>query len=237
MSLRKITLAASIIATTATYAINIDSQTDFNALVKTYLMENPEVIMESVSQYQAKKERLSQEEAEKYAQSNITEIIGDNTIPSIGPSEAPITIVEFMDYQCGYCKKAHEELTKLMQDYPKSVKVSFRQYPIMGPQSYEAAKLALAAHKTNKFKDVHKQLMTGKSLTKDQITKLTKKNNLTTTSAEYDSSLKKNFELADKLHIQATPVFVIINKEGKEARIVPGYVSSEQLSSIVKSML
>lgn len=233
MIIKNLTIFCCLLVSLSSFGFTIDSQEDFNNLVKEALLKNPEMIIESVNHYQAKQAKASQEQAEQYAQSNIQEIIGDQSIPSIGPEKAQITIVEFMDYQCGYCKKAHNELASLMKSHPKEVRVSFRQYPILGAQSYEAAKLALAAHNDKKFSTIHKKLFDG--ATKEQLAKLQKAHKLDTKNAKIDAALKKNFELAEKLQISATPVFIITNT--KEARIIPGYVSAEQMSSIVKSML
>lgn len=233
MFTRKIALVSCLTISAASFGFTIDSQEDFNKLVKQAILQNPEMIIESVNQYQSNQAKASHEKAEKYAQSHIQEIIGDNTIPSIGPEKAPITIVEFMDYQCGYCKKAHHALNDLMKSHPKEVRLSVRQYPILGAQSYEAAKLALAAHESKKFSNVHNKLFSGTS--KEQLAKMQKSYKLNTKQEKFDSALKQNFELAEKLQISATPVFIITNN--KEARIIPGYVSADQLSSIVKSML
>ena len=106
--LRKVILCSSILSSTLTFAATESQQEQFDKMVHAYLMDHPEVIIESVNQYQAKQAQNSQIEAEKYAKTHIKEIIGDKSIPTLGNPNAPITIVEFMDYRCGYCRKAHD---------------------------------------------------------------------------------------------------------------------------------
>ncbi len=233
--LRKVILCSSILSSALTFAATESQQEQFDKMVHAYLMDHPEVIIESVNQYQIKQAQNSQIEAEKYAKTHIKEIIGDKSIPTLGNPNAPITIVEFMDYRCGYCRKAHEMLTAVLKQHPKDVKVSIREFPILGPQSTEAAKLALAAYQNSKFKEVHSYLFSkDASFSKDGITKIKKKYSLKINDSKIQEQLNSNFKLAEKLQISATPAFIITN--GKDVQVISGYIEAKQFSDIIKKM-
>ena len=231
---RTLILSSLALSSSLACAISAEQQKEFDKLMHSYLMDHPEVILESVNQYQQKKVVAAQEEAQKFAKQHLKEILDQNT-PTLGNPKAPITIVEFMDYRCGYCKKAHETLTTLLKQHPDTIKVSIRIFPILGPQSFDIAKVALTAHEQNKFAQVHTHLFDPKAdLSKDGLNALDKKFSLKPADKATEAQLKKNFELAEKLQISATPAFVVTN--GKDVEVISGYIDDTQFNSIIKKM-
>ena len=116
-----------------------DSQkTEIEALVKQFILDNPKVVVESLDKFreqQAAAYLKEQADAAKAVHENVS---GDG-FPSIGPKDADITVVEFFDYNCGYCHKVLPELKELIEA-EKNVRVIFLDFPILGPPSLEAAK-------------------------------------------------------------------------------------------------
>ena len=111
-------------------------------------MDNPEVILESVDNLR-KKMQEDAEIDEKYIENNFEEMANDPTIPFMGSDKAKITIIEFFDYNCGYCKKSLDAIVELLRS-EYNLKVSFRDYPILSPSSRIAAQAALASKKQGK---------------------------------------------------------------------------------------
>ncbi len=140
-------------ATSAPASVDRMAKEEVQAIVKDYLLTNPEILIEAFTE-------LDRRNAEK-AFSRLVSHDGD---PSIGPKNAPITIVEFFDYNCGYCKAANEWLMKEAADKNGQVRVVFKEFPILRESSKLAAKAALAADKQGKYREMHVGLMKSRAL-------------------------------------------------------------------------
>ncbi|MGJ8557048.1 MAG: thioredoxin domain-containing protein, partial [Sulfitobacter geojensis] len=115
----------------------------FRAEVRAYLMENPEVIMEAV-------DALREKEANAQAQADVdlvsvnADAIFDDGYSWVGGNpDGDITLVEFLDYRCGYCKKAHDEVAKLLEK-DGNIRLIVKEFPILGDQSVLASRFAVA---------------------------------------------------------------------------------------------
>jgi protein-disulfide isomerase len=145
-------------------------------------------------------------------------------------------LVEFYDYSCGYCKKVFPSVAKLIEE-DKNLKVVFKEFPILGPNSVITAKAALAANiiAPEKYLEVHEKLMNSRITSKENLIDIVSslgidKDKL---SSEMESDkvqkiIDDNKDLARDLGISGTPAFVI----GDE--FVPGAVSFEQMKEIIK---
>src|SRR5688572_10943603 len=127
-------------------ALTPEQKKEIEVMIKDWVAKNPATIIESVAKYQ-------QETAEAAAKAQDASVAAFSKklptlpgLPTIGKKDADITIVEFYDYNCGYCKKAYIDLQKVI-DEDKNIRVIFVDYPILGAASTEAAKWALAADK------------------------------------------------------------------------------------------
>ena len=159
-------------------------------IVHDYIMEHPDVILDAVNQYQQK----TMEEKQKAAvETNREYLFRDERSPVIGNPEGDVTIVEFFDYNCGYCKRVLPTVQELIKE-DKGIKVIFKDIPILGPTSETAAKWALAAQKSNKYFEFHQALMSHKGpITDDTLSKIA-------TDLELDPArLKKEAETTDVL--------------------------------------
>ena len=115
------------------------------SIVYEYILENPEIIEEAVIELQRRaqeRERTAQAEALGRFSEAIYE---DERDPRLGPADAPIVVVEFMDYKCGYCRQAANWVREVQDAHGDRVQFVFKEYPVLGPESQEAALAALAA--------------------------------------------------------------------------------------------
>lgn len=207
---------------------NVESKIDKNKAVRTagdveevvaqWIDENPEKIILSIQKMQAK----AQADKMKNASQTIGEKkdkIFDNDAPQYAPKGYDVTIVEFFDYNCGYCKKAQENLDQLIND-DKKVRVIFKEYPILGPQSIEMSTVALAVqinYPKSYFK-FHSALMKSKERGKDGAYKIAKslgldvkklENTVARDADKIAKMISDNHELGQSIGVSGTPGFVI----------------------------
>lgn len=144
----------------------------------------------------------------------------DKVAPMVKPEKYDLTIVEYTDYQCPFCKKVHPELQKLLAN-DKKIRLIYRDWPIFGEQSVAAARIAIASKYQGKHAQVHDALMkTPRPLTEQSIrTAVTKAGadwnrlqaDMKKNSAEIDALLERNNEQAEALGLQGTPAFIVGN--------------------------
>lgn len=213
-------------------------------IVHSYLIQNPEVLIEA-SQILEKKAQAKQEAAaSSVIEEKAQDFFNTSSSPVIGNAKAPVTIVEFLDYQCGHCKHMHPLVRKVVESNGNTVKVIFKELPIFGGASETAAKAALAAIKQNKFMPLHNALFTEQEpLTEKRIFELAAKNGLNVdqlkkdmASSEIQDEIKNNFELAKVLQLSGTPSFIIANVGKKQFRFIPGATTEENLNALVKQL-
>ncbi|MAW58785.1 MAG: hypothetical protein CL564_04095, partial [Alphaproteobacteria bacterium] len=133
------------------------SKEELDKFIYEYIMDNPEVILESVDKLRKKMEESAAVD-DKFLDENFEEIANNSNIPFMGSDKPKVTIIEFFDYNCGYCKKSLDAITELLRSN-YDLKVSFREYPILSPSSRTAAKAALAAKLQGKYFALHSALM------------------------------------------------------------------------------
>ena len=140
----------------------------------------------------------------------------DATTPSVGNSQGDVTLVEFFDYNCGYCKKSAGEIAQMVIKDPK-LRIAFKQFPILSAGSAEAARVALAAHMQGKFFELHTALMETKGMVNEAVAlEVASKLKLDMTELAADmrnpsitADLDSSFRLADRLKLDGTPTFVL----------------------------
>jgi protein-disulfide isomerase len=144
----------------------------------------------------------------------------DEVAPTVKPDKYDLTIVEYTDYQCPFCKAAHPALQKLLAS-DKKVRIIYRDWPIFGAQSIAAARVAIASNYQGKHAQVHDALMKSpRPLTDRSIRAAVTKAgadwtrlqaDMTKNAAEIDALLERNNEQAESLGLQGTPAFIIGN--------------------------
>ena len=178
------------------------------------------------------------ENNDKFLEENFTQMANNPLIPFMGSDSPKVTIIEFFDYNCGYCKKSLDAIRELLRS-EYDLKISFRDYPILSPSSRIAAAAALAAKEQGKYFLFHSALMnlqgnldenkiysTAENLEID-IVKLKEDMN----KPEIKKILEENEELARKLNIRGTPTFLINGK------LYAGALELSKLKAIINQSL
>lgn len=210
------------------------SKKEIEAIVAEYLMTNPEIVEEALEELDRK--RMS-EQLDKIRD----RLENDPRDIAMGPKNAKVTIVEFFDYNCGYCKQSTEWVRKTIEKYPNDVRVVFKELPILDGRSKtsrNAAIAALAAARQGKYPVMHFSLMKETSLTPDRVELLAKTAGLDMEmwkadmkDDKFDDQIEDAFKLARELpNLTGTPYFVI----GDE--IVAG-ANVARLNEILKAAL
>jgi protein-disulfide isomerase len=214
-----------------------EERAQFRAEVRSYLMENPEVIMEAVA-------LLQNSEAEAQAQADLN-LVGDNADAIFndgfswvgGNPEGDITLVEFLDYRCGYCKRAHNEVAKLLET-DGNIRLIVKELPILGEQSVIASRFAIATKQLagdDSYKAMHDALMELKgevSLPALRRLATTFGLDVDAIEARMDSDevtmeIAKTRALAQVLDISGTPTFVM------QDELLRGYLPYDQMQALV----
>lgn len=237
-------LAASVLVLSAV-AVPMAKAEDFTAdqkkqvekIINDYLMENPEVITKSLQAYQEKQMAEQEEKAKQSILDNMKHLTAKE-LPSIGKEDAPITIVEFFDYNCGYCKRALPDIQAISKENDK-VRFVFIEMPILGPSSGTAAQYALAAHNQGKYFEFHSALMEDRAPKEEEHlievgAKLgldTEKLKADANSQEIKDRLANHMGMANKIGIQGTPAFIINGK------LFRGYIGKDGMDAEIKTAL
>lgn len=210
------------------------TQDQVDAAISQYLKQHPAEVMEALKTAQAQAEQQQQAEATQALEDRKAEIYNNPADPVLGNPEGDVTVVEFFDYRCPYCKRVSDSLQTLVQGDPK-VRVVFKDFPILGPESLVAAKIALAAQRQGKYQEVHEALMAHKgSFDKDALIEVAANAGADGTRLSADmedpailGQLQANDALAAKLGITGTPGFLFGNT------LVPGAISLDDMKKLV----
>ena len=210
-----------------------EQKAEIGNIVRSYLLENPE-ILQQVGEELARRQR---EEIEKKRVALLTkeknEIFRSPLDFALGDDDADVTIVEYFDYNCGWCKRALNEVTKLSQADSK-VRIVMKEFPIFGEHSEFAARAAMAAKAQGKYWDYHSALMKERRITKDNALEIAEKAGLDVEllktemkDPKYAAAIKRTRRIAVALGIEGTPGFIIDDK------ITPGFLPANKLKELV----
>lgn len=206
---------------------------ELETLIKEYILNNPKVLMDSVNGYRTA-EQAAQEDGAIKALKESSDYLLKGNLPDVGNKSADITIVEFFDYNCGYCKQGYEAIQQGL-DNDKNLRFVLVDFPILSESSHLASRYALAAQKQGKYFELHRELMKYKGpKTDESILGLAKTAGLDIdklktdlNSPDIEAALKKNAELARKLAISGTPAFIIGDQ------IIRGYIPYEGMKTMI----
>lgn len=138
-------------------------------IVREYLLEHPEVIDEALWILQARREAEKRDYTRALIRQHRTELQVHPMSPSSGNETGDVTLVEFIDYQCGFCKRSLQPVLDLLEN-DKQVRIVWKEFPILGPVSRFAARAAMAAKRQNRYEDVHVSLMSAQGqLTEERV--------------------------------------------------------------------
>jgi protein-disulfide isomerase len=207
-----------------------DQEKRVQELVKEYILANPEIILEAVQTLRKKQEEAQKKAAEEALKSKRADLQGATDLPVAGNPKGDVTIVEFMDYRCGYCKGVQPTLDQVIRQDGK-IRYVLKEFPILGPASRTASMAAIAAHKQGKYLAFHAALMAyPNNLTDEVIFALARQVGLDIAklkddmkAPEVEALIEKTHKLAQDLGINGTPGFIIGDQ------IVPGAVGADEL--------
>jgi len=148
------------------------SKAEIEDIVKEYLLENPEVIRDAIIKLQEKEAEAEQASYRESIVSAKDALENDPRDPAIGPKDAKVTIVEFFDYNCGFCKRATPWVEEAVETYGDDIRVVFKELPILDQRtntSRLASRAALAAQRQGKYAEMHFALMSQQRLSGEII--------------------------------------------------------------------
>jgi len=239
-SIRPALLAAAAVALAVlspaaqAQSVPADQRQAIEQVVREYLLKHPEVIVEAIEELQKRERAAEERKGQQGLAQNKDKLFNDPASPIAGNPKGDVTLVEFFDYQCGYCKTVLADVHKLIKEDGK-LKFVFKEFPILGPASVMASKAALASRAQGKYEAYHNALMGHRGqLDEATILKLASSVGLDTDklrkdmeSPEVQQALGANLALAEQLGIRGTPGFVVGD------RIVPGAIKLDDMKKLV----
>lgn len=218
-------------------AMSPDERTAFRAEVRAYLMENPEVILEAYQVYESRQAQVQAQAEQQMVQAYAQQIFNDPNSWVGGNPDGDVVLVEFMDYRCGYCRKAFEEVNQLIKA-DGNIRFIVKEFPILGEQSVLASRFAIATRLVagdEAYGQVHDALMLFKgNIAPKTLTRIASDLGLDgaaiidrMTDAKVDQIIGEAHALAGALQISGTPTFVL----GDE--LLRGYVPLADMQDMV----
>lgn len=192
------------------------SQDEFDKRVHDYILANPEVVMQALQSLDARQRDADAKEAKAVLAAKADEVFRDPASPVGGNAQGNVTMTEFFDYNCPYCRQVAPIMAQAAADDPQ-LRIVYKEFPILGPDSVFAAKAALAADKQGKYAAFHKALFGTKTrVTEAVVLKIAAEAGLDVSRLKTDmqhpdiqASIDRNVALAQALKINGTPGFVV----------------------------
>ncbi|KQS74098.1 disulfide bond formation protein DsbA [Rhizobium sp. Leaf384] len=245
ISLRRLFAASLMLASTTVsfappaMALDDKQKAEFGAFIREYLVANPEVMLEVQEALKAKQAAAAQQVAESAISANKDAIFHSKYDVSLGNPQGDVTIVEFYDYNCGYCKRALPDMQAIL-DADKNVRFVLKELPILGQESLDAHRVSSAFRKLapEKYGDFHKALLGGEERATEE-TAIAVAERLGVKEADIraqmvdpsqDDEVRQAYTLANALGVTGTPSYVI----GNEA--IFGAVGADELASKIANM-
>lgn len=216
--------------------LNNKEKAEVRKLVRETILNQPEIILEALQLLELKKQAVTKQRVEDVLATQAKDIFFHPDDPVGGNPDGDVTLVEFFDYRCGYCKRVHDTVLKLVKE-DGNIRYVYKEFPILGPESIFAAKAALASTYQDKYTEFSDLLMRSRGkYTKEKVFKIAESVGLDVTRLEqdmnkYDGAInvtfQRNYALAQRLDITGTPGFIIGNT------IIRGAAGFDQLKAAV----
>jgi protein-disulfide isomerase len=243
----RLPLAAAFAALTAlpAAALDLEAMTEgereaFRAEVRSFLLENPEVILEAINVLEERQAAAQAAGDSELVETNAEALFEDGHSWVGGNPEGDVTVVEFLDYRCGYCKRAHPEVSELIAS-DGNIRYIVKEFPILGEQSVMASRFAIAVQRLagdDAYSEMHDALMTMRG----QVNEAALRSMATEQGLDADALftemqnpavdqiIAENRALAQRLQINGTPSFVF------QDQMVRGYVPLDAMREIVEEV-
>jgi len=211
-----------------------DQKKEVEAIVHDYLQAHPEVLIDAIQAAEDKLKADAKDKAVESLAAHRQQVFDDPQSPVAGNPKGDVTLVEFFDYRCPYCKQVEPSLEKLIGD-DHQLKFVFKEFPVLGPDSEIAARVALAAKKQGKYDAFHRAMMgTPGHIDEAAIYKVAASVGLDVDrvkqdmkSPDIEKELKANLDLGNTLDLNGTPSFIVGDT------IIPGAISADELKQLV----
>jgi protein-disulfide isomerase len=217
-------------------AFTPDQKRAIEVIIRDYLMNNPQVLDEAARALQAKRDADAEDNRNQMLASIRDEVIADKTLPTTGAKDADVTLIEFFDYQCEFCKGVFPNLLSILND-DKKVRYVLMELPILGPNSVNASRASIAAWRLDPkhYFDFHKAMMnTHPPLSNSTVMKLAAENGYNAADLKkemanpaVDDMIQRSYHYAEELSISGTPAFIIGD------RFIPGAVELKVLQRLL----
>lgn len=215
-------------------AFDASQRKDVEEIVRSYLRDHPEVILEAIEALQARNQADSEERAGKAIAANRSMLMSDPESPVTGNPKGDVTLVEFFDYNCGYCKSVQSTVMQYIKADGK-IRFVYKDLPILSETSVLAAKAALASRAQGRYVEFNNALMGHRgAFNEDTVFRLAGSVGLDLDKLKADMGkpeiqtiLDADKKLADALGIRGTPAFVVGD------HLVPGAVPMEEIARLV----
>jgi protein-disulfide isomerase len=206
-------------------------------VVEQYLRSHPEVIEQTLQALQVKREAEERDRVRKIIATRQADLLNDLHSPVSGNPNGDVTVVEFFDYRCGYCKRVAGAVTQLQKEDP-DIRVVYKDFPILGEASVFAARAALASKAQGRHAAFHEALLASdQELTRETVFAIASEVGLDMEQLNKDMQapaiqavIERNRVLARELGINGTPGFIV----GTE--LVPGALELKDLKNLVRQV-
>lgn len=211
------------------------SQDQFDQRIHDYILAHPEVLMQALQSLDERQREAEAAQAKETLKTRTDAIFRDKQSPVGGNAQGNVTLVEFFDYNCPYCRMVAPIMEQAVADDPQ-LRIVYKEFPILGPDSLFAAKAALAADRQGKYAAFHKALYRSRTrVTEAVVLKIAGEAGLDVERMKSDMQLPdiqalidRNAELAQALRITGTPGFVVGDQ------IFPGATDLETMKKLIR---
>ena len=227
--------AASLMLPTGLHAeeFNQQQRDEMGQIIRDYLIKNPEVLREAIAALEVKEKEAAAVAATAAITERAEDIYRSDDDLVAGNPDGSVTMAEFFDYNCGYCKRAMSDVLALIES-DDDLKVVFKEWPILGEGSRFASKAALASDRQGKYWEFHLALMERRSVDEKSTLEVAERIGLDVErlkadmeSPEVAAVIERNMELAQALGIQGTPAFFI------DDQLIPGAVGYKSMARVI----
>jgi len=206
------------------------------SIVRNYLMREPEVVYDALKELQRRQAEAAAEQQRQAVIANRDELRHDPDAPVAGNPDGDVTLVEFFDYRCMYCRRVVSSMRALLED-DDELRIVFKELPVLGEDSVRAARAALASREQGKYVPFHFALMGADDLSEAGILRLAEDLGLDPKqlredmrSPKVEAAIEANYRLANELGIEGTPAFVIGDQ------LIPGAVDQARLRQLIEQV-
>lgn len=202
-------------------------------IVKDYLLREPEVLYQALQELQRRRDAAEAERQRAMIGERRDELVGRADDPVLGDPAGDVTLVEFMDYRCGYCRSMAPALRALLES-DRRIRLVIKELPILGPDSQTASRAALAARRQGRYAELHWALLQAKDLGEAAVLETARRVGLDVErlardmrGPEVEQAIERTRALAEELGISGTPSFVIGDT------LIPGAAPVARLAELV----